>query len=230
MKTALLLFSAIIYISNIVAQSDSNVKYKTIYAQNFNSSKSIDDFEFADASKWIISKNGKTGKTLKCTGPGSYSNPLQGPSVLTILKNIEVGDFVLELDVQQNGKDFGLLDFCILYGIKDANHYNYAQISAKADKDNHNIFTLNGSEPIRIGEKLDQGVLWGVDEWHHVKVERNMTEKSVKVYFNEQLIIETPNDISDYGFIGFGSTKSALKMDNIKLSAPSFNQNQTTIF
>ncbi len=230
MKIAILLFSVFISISNIVAQSDNDIKYKTIYSQNFSSSKSLDDFEFADASKWIISKNGKSGKTLKCMGQGSYTNEFGGPSVITILKNIEVGDFVLELDVQQNGKDFDALDFCVLYGIKDQSHYNYAQVSAKADKDNHNIFVLNASAPKRVGDKLEEGVLWGVDEWHHIKVERNMNEKTVKVYFNDKLIIEIPNDDSQLGYIGFGSTKSALKMDNIKLSAPSFNQSQTTIF
>ncbi len=137
---------------------------------------------------------------------------------------------MLEVDIQQNGKDYGTLDFCVLYGITDSTHYNFAQISAKADKNNHNIFVLNASEPQRLCNKLEKGVLWGIDEWHHIKVERKQNEKTVKVYFNDDLIFETQKDESQNGLIGFGSTKSALKMDNIKLSAPTFNQSQITIF
>lgn len=231
MKTAFLLLIITLSLSlEIKAQSEKESKYKTIYSQSFSSDKSTKDFEFSDESKWLISKNGKSGKSLKCLGQGEYKNAHGGPSVVAVLKSFEVSDFVLEMDIQQNGKDYGLLDFCIFFGIKDREHYCYAQIAADADKHKHNIFMIDGDQPKRIGQKHNEGVIWGINKWHHVKVERNKEEKKVKVYFNDELILESNEDPLMEGFIGFGSSSSALKVDNIKLIAPEFDESNTTVF
>ncbi len=230
MKTAFSLLIALLYITNLVSQNKEEVKYKTIYSQNFSKSKSTDDFEFSDASKWLISKNGKSGKSLKCLGEGEYKNAHGGPSVVAVLKGIELDDFILEMEVVQKGTDYGLLDFCVFFGIQDVEHYCYAQIAGKADKKTHNIFMIDGAKPKRIGEKHNEGVIWGVNKWNHIKIERSKQDKIVKVYFNEELVLETADDPFMTGLVGFGSSSSALKVDNIKISAPSFIESDKNIF
>jgi len=230
MKKAFLLLSFSIFVITSFAQSKKEGKVKTIYSQGFNNDKSTRDFEYTDASKWLISKKGKSGKSLKCLGKGQYVDANGGPSIMAILKNIEVKDFELELLVQQNGKNFDLLDFCIFYGIKDSLHYSYAQIAGHADKNTHNIFQVDATKPQRLCDKQNKGIRWGVDEWHKVKVVRNTSNQSLKVYFNDELILQTNEDTITSGYIGFGSTKSAIKVDNIKLMATDYTNNTTTIF
>ena len=231
MKTLHIIFlSFFISCVSVFAQNDAFEAYNVVYSQNFSKEKCLHDFDFSDASKWLISKNGVTGKALKCLGQGSYESKYNSPSVMAVLKAFELKDFVLEMDVMQNGKDYSLLDFCIFFGIKDADHYCYAQLANKADKKNHNLFTVDGAKPQRMSSSANKGVFWGMTKWQHIRMERTLSDKKVKVYFNGQLIFE----ISDESFlswhVGFGSTNSAVKIDNFKLSAPTSRSNEKSFF
>ncbi len=212
------------------AQTNTFKDYKVIYNQGFSKEKSTNDFSFSDASKWLISKNGKTGKSLKCLGAGDYNSMHEGPTVVAVLNDFELSDFVIEMDVVQNGKDFSLLDFCIFFGIKDTEHYCYAQVASKADKKSHNVFMVDGDKPKRVGSVNEKGVIWKMKEWQRIRMERTSADKMVKVYFNDELVLQCADDTFDAGHIGFGSTNSALKIDNLKISAVSFETRSKTFF
>ncbi len=212
------------------AQTDPFKDYKVIYNQGFSKEKSTNDFSFSDESKWLISKNGQSGKALKCLGAGDYQSNHEGPTVVAVLNAFELSDFVVEMDVVQNGKDFSLLDFCIFFGIKDSEHYCYAQVASKADIKSHNVFMVDGDKPKRIGAVNEQGVLWKMKEWQHIRLERTSSDKMVKVYFNDELVLQCDDDAFEAGHIGFGSTNSALKIDNLRVSATSFETREKTFF
>lgn len=214
----------------VSAQSDDFKTYKTVFSQGFGKDKSMEAFDFSNASKWLISKSGKTGKSLKCLGKGDYQNPLQGPSIVAILKGYELKDFVLEMDIVQDGKDFSLLDFCIFFGVKDTANYCYAQIASNAGKKMHNVFMVKGDKPKRIGAVNEKGVIWRMKEWQHVRMERTSADKMIKVYLDQQLVLECADEMFDAGLIGFGSTKSAIKIDNFEVSAPAYEVNDVTLF
>ncbi len=212
------------------AQSKAFKDYKVVYSQGFNKDSSTDDFDFSDASRWLISKNGKPGKTLKCLGKGAYESDHEGPAIVAVLKDYELKDFVVEMDVVQNGKDFNLLDFCVFFDIKDSQNYCYAQVASTADKKSHNVFAVNGDKPNRLGQVNDKGIIWQINEWHHVRLERITASKLVKVYFDGQMVLEVPDESTGKGHIGFGSTHSAIKIDNFKVSAPAYQTNSKTFF
>jgi len=219
-------------ISNLAlyAQDDAFKEYKEIYSQSFSKEKSVNDFDFSDESKWLISKNGESGKALKCLGTGDYKSQYEGPAIVAVLKAFELKDFVLEMDVTQNGKDYNLLDFCIFFGIKDTAHYCYAQLASRADKKKHNLFMVDGAKPKRMGASLDKGVIWGMKKWQHIRMERTSSDKKVKVYFNDQLVFDISDEAFTSGHIGFGSSNSAIKIDNFKLSAPTYQTNEKSFF
>jgi len=224
------LLTFFIFNSNINAQDDIFKDYKIVYSQGFSKEKSVNDFDFSDNSKWLISKDGKSGKALKCLGTGKYQSEHNGPAIVAVLKDFELADFVLEMDVLQNGKDYNLLDFCIFFGIKDTEHYCYAQLASKADKKSHNLFMVDGTKPQRMGASKEKGVIWGMKKWQHIRMERTSNDKTVKVYFNDNLVFEIQDDQLVSGHIGFGSSNSAIKIDNFKVSAPTYQTNEKTFF
>lgn len=227
---SLTLLSVLCLSFSSLAQTAVPKDYKVVYSQGFNNDKSTDDFEYSDASKWLISKNGKPGKSLKCLGTGNYSSNHEGPSVVAVLKGFQLKDFVIEMDVVQNGKDFNLLDFCLFFGIEDKDNYCYAQIASKADRKSHNVFRVDGDKPVRLGQISENGIIWRMNEWQNVRIERTTSDKLIKVYFDGDLVLQAPDDYSGAGLIGFGSTNSALKIDNVKVSAPTFETSTKTIF
>lgn len=212
------------------AQNDTSKSFKVVYAQGFNKEKCINDFDFSNESKWLISKDGESGKALKCLGAGKYKSQHEGPSIIAVLKAFELKEFVLEVDVMQNGRDYNLLDFCIFFAIKDSAHYCYAQLASKADKKSHNVFKVDGAKPQRMSISNDEGIIWGMNKWQNIRMERTLSDKKVKVYFNDQLIFEVEDEVFSSGHIGFGSSKSAIKIDNFKLSALTFQNNKKTFF
>jgi len=231
MRTIQILFFLIpITFIHCVAQDDAFKSYQEVYSQSFSKEKSIKAFDFSNESKWLISNNGKSGKALKCLGAGSYQCSHGGPAIVAVLKAYELSDFVLEMDVMQNGKDYSLLDFCIFFDIKDTAHYCYAQLASKADKKTHNIFMVDGEKPKRMGASLEDGIVWGMKQWQYVRMEHVASSKTVKVYFNDKLVFELSSDRFLSGHIGFGSTNSAIKIDNFKLRAPSYKTNEKTFF
>lgn len=231
MKTTLVsLLLVFVMMASLKAQTKDSIIYKTVYSQGFASKKSIEDFEFSDGDKWLISQDGESGKALKCIDKGSYINPYGGPSVIALLKDKVFTDFVLEMDIMQNGKDFNSLDLCFFFGVVSDSSYCYAQIADKADKQKHAIFSLNSQKITRISKRLESGVIWGYNKWHHIKIERLTALNTVKVYYDDVLLYETTEDPALPGRIGFGSTISALKVDNIKISAPQVQDVTTPIF
>ncbi|TAJ12050.1 hypothetical protein DMA11_14285 [Marinilabiliaceae bacterium JC017] len=202
--------------------------YKVVYSQGFSKEKDLKDFEFTDRDRWLVSQNGKSGKCLKCLGKGNYVSAHAGPEIMAVLKGYEWTDFVMELDVMQNGKDYSLLDICILFGIKDADHFYYAQLASRADRKSHNVFVMKGDKPQRIGTCHNKGVIWGINKWHHVRVERLQATKTVRVFLNDELVLETDSDPFEPGLIGFGSFDDACKVDNLRIWAKEYNEVSTT--
>jgi len=212
------------------AQKDIPKNFKIVVNDGFSNDKALRSYEFSDPSQWLISKVGRPGKSLKCNGVGNAENEHGGPSILAVLKGYEFEDFILEMNVVQNGKDFNLLDFCIFFGVQDKNHYSYAQIASKADRKTHNVFTLDGDKPLRVEEPLSEGVVWSHDDWNSIRVERLVSAKTLRVYFNDELILESTQEPFLAGQVGFGSSISAIKVDNLRIWAPAFSETADPIF
>lgn len=223
-------FISILFFSGSLAQMDLPKDYKAVINESFGKDKDLKQFEFSDQSQWLISKVGKPGRSMKCNGQGSYKDVNGGPAILALLKGYEFEDFVMELSMVQNGRDFNLLDFCIFFGVKDKDHYCYAQLASKADRKSHNVFEVKGDKPARLGELLEEGVIFGHNQWNQIRIERLVSAKTLKVYFNDKLVLETSDEPFMAGRIGFGSTKSAIKIDNLKVWAPSYTEVESSIF
>jgi len=213
-----------------VAQKDIPKNFKIVVSEGFSNDKALRSYEFSDPSQWLISKVGRPGKSIKCNGAGNYENAHGGPAILALLKGYEFEDFILELDMVQNGTDFNLLDFCVFFGVQDKDQYCYAQIASKADRKSHNVFMQDGAKPVRVEEPNTKGVVWKHKEWNKIRVERLVSAKTLKVYFNKVLVLESTQEPFMAGQVGFGSTASAIKVDNLKIWAPAYNETADSVF
>jgi hypothetical protein len=196
--------------------------YKEVYEQGFSKEKDLSDFEFSSSDKWLISKDGKSGKSLKCTGAGNYQVSEGEPTIVAVLKTVKLKDFILEMDVLQNGKDFSQLDICLFYGIQDINNYYYAQLASSAGNKSHNVFRVKNDQTERMGEMQSKGIIWGYQKWHTIKLERSVSDKQIKLFMNDELILEVNDESLEAGYIGFGSFDDAFKVDNLTIWAPDY--------
>ena len=89
--------------------------YKLLYEQDFQSRKSLEDFEMTDPQAWQLGE-GKTGKALELHAKSVYEPIVRSPLNIAIIKDKKFGSFILEADLLQSGKEYGHRDLCLFLG------------------------------------------------------------------------------------------------------------------
>ncbi|AGA76504.1 hypothetical protein [Echinicola vietnamensis] len=196
--------------------------YSMVYEQDFSGEKSIADFEMTDSNAWSLRKEGDN-YALEISQQSDYVPPFRSPFNIAVIKSVSVGSFILEAELQQTGKEYGHRDLCIFFGMKTPANFYYTHIASIPDPHAHNIFLVNDAPRVAIGKHVNDGIDWGsTEQWHKVRVVRNLEEQSIKVYFDDMTspIMETTDSHFETGQIGFGTFDDVGKFDNIKIWAP----------
>lgn len=227
MKKTLLLL--ILVIPSLLLSQTLPKDYKLVYQQDFKSDNSIHNFQFTQPSKWLLSE-GKSGNALEFTGISDYQPPFRSPHTIGLIGNVIVGSFVLEADLQQTGKEYGHRDMCIVFGFQDPSHFYYAHMATKMDDNAHQIMLVNNAPRAKISTFTTEGINWGENQWHKVRVERNVETGSIKVYFDSVLIEEANDKTFASGYVGFGSFDDSGKIDNIKIWAKDAQKKAAAFF
>ena len=219
----LLLTVSIIYLHCASAQKSNNIppSYVLQYEQDFENASAIKDFEMTDPLAWRIGK--ENANTLELHGKSNYKARVRSPFNIALLKDQLYGDFIMEVDLAQSGREYGHRDLCLFFNVKDATNFYYVHMATKADDHANNIFLVNDEPRIKIAEKTTAGTDWGkTNSWHKARIERNVTEGSIKVYFDDMTtpIMEATDTHFVEGHIGFGSFDDTGRFDNIKIWAP----------
>lgn len=201
------------------------------YAQDFSDPNGVADFEFSDLGTWWLMEGEENGFSLQSQGESSYKPPLRSPKVIAVLRDRVFGDFTLEADIMQAGKEDGNRDMCIFFDVKDATHYYYAHIAGAADEASYTIYIVNGKSQTPIAAYRSDSAQWGSRQWHHIKLVRKM-DGLIKLYFDRSpKPILIANDITlPAGYIGFGSFEGQGKIDNIKIYAKEMLKKKSRIF
>src|SRR5258706_34124 len=76
--------------------------------------KGADRWEFSDPKAWKVVETPK-GKALSLFEKTTPKTPHRSPFGIALLKDVTVGDFVLEADVQSTVKDYAHRDLCLFF-------------------------------------------------------------------------------------------------------------------
>ncbi|MEM6697106.1 MAG: hypothetical protein AAF806_01830 [Bacteroidota bacterium] len=211
MKFTIFLFLSFSCFKFFAQSADLPLLFETDFSQNI----SINDFECTDFSAWRINTE---QEALELFGESQYQPKVRSPRNIAILKDYKVGDFILEMDLKQTGREYGHRDMCLFFGMKDASNFYYVHIASKADDHAHSIFLVNDEPRKSIATERTEGINWGTD-WHHVKIARTMTDGKIEVYFDdmERPIMQATDQHFDFGYVGFGSFDDTGMIDNIRL-------------
>jgi hypothetical protein len=217
-KTALSVFLA----SAAMLAADLPSGYKLLYEQTFDSPDAIEGFTMSDPNAWTISKEEKGGGALELARQSKYSPPVRSPVNIALISDKVFGDFILEADLVQTGREYGHRDMCLFFGFERPGKFYYAHIASKADPNAHNIFRVNDLPRTNIAQRTTVGANWGLNVWHKVRLERNVGAGTIKVYFDdmkEPIMVTEDRTFAD-GRIGFGSFDDTGKIDNIRIWGP----------
>ena len=173
----------------------------TLYEQSFENDAVLAQFEFTDADAWRWSDAGGV-TSLELFQQSEYAPPVRSPHNIALLP-MTVGDFVLEVDCQQTGREYGHRDLCLFFGYQDPSHYYYTHLATTPDQNAHNIFLVDGAPRRNLADVAKEGVDWGQEVWHTVRLER--AGDSIRVWFDGRLVREARDSTFPTGRLGLGS-------------------------
>ena len=179
--------------------------------------KGIDRWEFTDPAAWKHA-DGPTGKMLSQHQKSAYVPKVRSPFGIALLKDVAVGDFVLEAKVQSSVKDYPHRDMVVVFGYQDPAHMYYSHLGKKTDDHANQVFIVNGEPRKKISTKTTDGTNW-TDGWHVVKVVRKVADGTIEVYWDDMKTpVQTARDTTfAWGRIGVGTFDDMGNWDDIKL-------------
>ena len=171
-----------------------------------------------DAECWKIKKTPKGNVFSQFKKESSYRGPHRSPFHIALLRDVRVGDFVLDVDVRSTHPDYGHRDACLFFGYQDAANFYYVHLGKKTDDHANQIFIVNDAPRTKISTKTTPGTDWD-DQWHHVRVVRRVKSGEIKIYFDDLkkpiMVARDTNFV--WGQVGLGSFDDTADWDNVKL-------------
>ena len=179
--------------------------------------KGADRWQATEEAAWSV-VDSRQGKAYGLTRQSKYEPPHRSPVNYALVKELTLGDFVLEADVRSTVKDYAHRDMCLFFGFQDAAHFYYVHLGKAADDHANQIFIVNEAPRKKISTKTTTGTPW-TDGWHHVKVVRDVEAGTIEVYFDD---METPAMTAQdktfaSGQVGLGTFDDTGEWDNVTI-------------
>jgi hypothetical protein len=170
-----------------------------------------------DAAAWKVEKSGE-GHVYSQIAQSKYKPPHRSPHNISLLRDVEVGDFVLDAKVHSTARDYPHRSVCLFFGYQDPAHFYYVHLGQRMDDHANQIFIVNDAPRTKISTRTTPGTPWD-DQWHDVRIVRKVADGTIEIYFDD---METPVMTAKdktflQGRIGLGSFDDSGQWDEITL-------------
>lgn len=185
-----------------------------------------DDFSAADPFARWEPTDAKAWKRVEQDGNGvfnqfaqsKYQTPVRSPFNRAMLKDVLVGDCVLDVKLQSTARDYPHRSLCLFFGYQDPAHFYYVHFGQKTDDHANQIFIVNNEPRKKISTKTTEGTPWN-NEWHRARIVRKVESGEIAVYFDD---LETPvmtavDKTFTWGQVGIGSFDDTGNFDDVRV-------------
>ncbi len=206
--------------------------HRLLYLQRMRRASAVHDFAFSDPAAWRYRKGGQEQPALELFQQSQYEPPHRSPVNIALVDGQRFDSFVVDMKLQQTGREYGHRDLCLFFGFQDPSHFYYAHIASQTDDHAHNLFVVNGAPRIKISTSTTSGHDWGKRQWHHVRIERNVETGSIRVFVNDmaQPIMTAKDKTFGHGWIGWGSFDDTGMVSDIQIWAEDFESKDIDFF
>lgn len=202
-------------------RKDLPAGYTLVYEQHFDRPEALNDFRFTDPRAWRLGEHNNNG-TLELYQSSQYEPTHRSPQNIALLSTLPLESFVLEAKLLQTGRDYGHRDMCLFFGFVDPDNYYYGHVATKTDEHAHNIFIVKAKPRTKISATTSQGVDWGRQQWHQIRLVRDVKQGGIELFFDDmvQPIMTATDKSFPRGYVGFGSFDDTGMIDDLRIWAP----------
>ena len=187
-----------------------------LFFDDFESGKA-DQWAPGDANAWAVYTVGGS-KVYSQFRASQVKNPVRSPFNRSLIKDVTVGSFALDVRLQSTIKDYPHRDLCLFFGYQDPAHLYYVHLGKKMDAHANNIFIVNNKPRLKISKTTTAGTDWD-DKWHHARVVRDVDSGTISVYFDDMTkpVMTAVDTTFSWGQVGLGSFDDTGNFDEVYL-------------
>jgi hypothetical protein len=161
-----------------------------------------DQWRLEDPAAWEWQGEGES-MTLVLKKPSQYQPKVRRPFNLAWFSGAELQSFTLTCEARLDVFNKGNNDLCIAFaGVSDSEFY-YAHLGETAD--GVHLHVVNNADRKAITTTRAKALPWKPNHWHQIKLVRDASSGSIKVWFEDQVVLEASDKTFGKGRIGLGS-------------------------
>lgn len=193
---------------------------KLLFSEDFEDG-SIDRYEPTDKSAWSLIRQEDNHVIALTKKNSDFKPPFRSPLNRNLVRNLEVGSFVMDIRFQSTIADYPHRSLCLFFGYKDDAHLYYVHFGKKTDDHANQIFIVNNEARKKISTKTTDGTPW-TDGWHRARIVRNVESGEITVYFDDLTtpVMTATDKTFTSGRIGFGSFDDIGNFDDLRIYVP----------
>lgn len=171
-----------------------------------------------DASAWKIEGSGEGSFYALIKKRSDYRPEVRSPYNISLLEDIEVTDFTLEVKLRSTNEVYGHQDLCLFFGYQDPTHFYYVHLGRNADAHANSIFLVNDKPRVSIAKERTDGTDWSRG-WHQARIRREVESGRIEVYFDDMTkpVMVTTDRTFSWGRVGIGSFDDKGNFDSVRL-------------
>lgn len=202
-----------------------------LFETTFENDDALEAFVFANPGGWRLTE-AETDRALELVDGDDYTPPHRSPRRIALLADRQFGDVVMDVTLEQTGREYGHRDLCLFFGFRDPGHFYYVHLATKPDDHAHQVFIVNGAARTKISRMTSDGIAWGDGERHHVRLERRVRDGAIRVFFDDMTtpIMEAEDTTFLSGHVGFGSFDDVGRIYDVTLRGSAQTRQPTTFF
>ena len=199
-----------------------------LFHDDFQSDK-ITRWQPTDSAAWQLLEQGENVVLSLVKDESDYQPPVRSPLNRSLVRDLTVGDFVLDVRLQSTTRDYPHRSLCLFFGYQDDAHLYYVHFGQEADDHANQIFIVNGAPRTKISTTTTSGTKWD-NAWHHARIVRNVDTGKIAVYFDNmsQPAMTATDATFTWGQVGVGSFDDTGNFDHVlvygqRVSSPPAN-------
>ena len=161
-------------------------------------------WQLEDPAAWEWQGSGGD-TTLVLKKPSKYKPKVRRPFNLAWFNGAELESFTLTCEARLDVFNKGNNDVCIAFGGVSESEFYYAHLGETADGVHLHLHVVNQADRKAITTTRAKTLPWRPNHWYQIKLVRDAESGSIKVWFEDQVVLEASDKTFGKGRIGLGS-------------------------
>jgi hypothetical protein len=193
---------------------------KLIYSHDFEDQQ-ISRYQPTDDSAWSLLKQNDNHVLALTKRNSKFSPPFRSPLNRTLIRELDLGSFVMDVKFQSTIPDYGHRDLCLFFGWQDDAKLYYVHFGKQADDHANQIFIVNSAARKKISLTSTAGTPW-TDNWHQARIRRDAESGEISVWFDDlsKPAMTAKDTTFRTGRVGFGSFDDVGNFDDLRIYTP----------